>query len=94
MTTPTELRHVHAIDLPIRRWVETTVRGALAVLAVVLAWSAKQAGTALEARSAILVSASILCAPIAVAGLAGIWWGILVMAPTGLLLDHLTSSEQ
>ena len=90
MTTPTELHHVHAIDWPFRRWAAAIVRGAVGVLAVLFACIAKQAGTIVAARSAILVSLSILCVPVAVAGLAGVWWAILTLAPAGLWLDHLT----
>jgi len=91
VTTETT-RHVHAFALP--AWPRTVaaviVRAPIVAVVAVFAWMARQAGTVVRARSAILVSLSILCVPVAVAGLAGVWWAILTLAPAGLWLDHLT----
>lgn len=88
--TTTTLHHRHSVDVPIRRWVAGIAQVVAVVAGLTVAALAAGAGSVTERRSAITVVAGLLCAPISVAGLAGLWWGILTLGPTLLLIDHLS----
>jgi hypothetical protein len=94
MTTPQTLRHVHTIEgPPISAWVRAWLHRALAILALLLELAHRAVGTVAEARSTVLVAGSLLCVPIALIGLAGVWWAILACCPIGLLIELLSRDE-
>ena len=93
MTTAPQVVDVrHGLKLPawrppvrswgIRAWL--TLGG---VLAVLLAAVVAAGGSVVSARSAILVSAGLLCLPIAVADLTSRGWGLLALGPTLLAIE-------
>lgn len=89
---PAVVRHTHTLAFPDLRLRQASVRawnvaGAvlMAVVGAVIASGAAVKG----ARSAINVGIGFACIPIATAGLAGLWWGVLIAAPLWIGYDHL-----
>ena len=88
----TVVRHSHTLALPdlglrrrgVRAWIVTA-----AVLAVVVGAVSTSGAAVKSARSAINVGIGFACVPVVTAGLAGLWWGVLIAAPLWIGYDHL-----
>jgi len=93
MSEPVAVRNIHSLDVGAGRLGRKVTLWSHLALAVVISTIVAVVGAVRTHESSLTITGSLLCAPIAVAGLAGLWWGVLLLCPTGLLIDLMRRSE-